>query len=109
MLGNVNYAIISSQINDLHGAIKNETKMEEYMLDTNANPKIILGKVQIQMFGLSISPQGPYASRSYENKGIGGAILQGVPPNVRNDLGVAQQIRKKIEIDLDYFKNKMKE
>jgi hypothetical protein len=32
MPANVNYAIRSSQINDLDGAIQKETKMEEFML-----------------------------------------------------------------------------
>jgi hypothetical protein len=69
--------------------------MEEYMLETNVDPEIILGKVQRQMTSLSISPQGPSTSRSSENRAIGGGILQGVPPNVRNDPGVSQETRQK--------------
>jgi hypothetical protein len=77
---------------------KKTTKMEEYMLETNANPKIIMGKVQRQMTSLSISPQAPSTSRSYENREIGGGFLQGLLPNVRNDLGASQETRKKIEM-----------
>jgi hypothetical protein len=44
MPSNVNYAIRSSQINDLNEAIQKETEMEEYMLENNVDPKIILGK-----------------------------------------------------------------
>jgi hypothetical protein len=55
------------------------------MLETNVDPEIILGKVQRQMTTLSISPQGPSTSRSVENRATGGGIIQGVPPNVRND------------------------
>jgi hypothetical protein len=72
--------------------------MEEYMLETNVDPEIILGKVQRQMTNLSISPQGPSTSRSFENRAIGGGILQGVPPNVRNDPGASQETRQKIEM-----------
>jgi hypothetical protein len=72
--------------------------MEEFMLETNVDPEIILGKVQRQMNTLSISHQGPSTSRSVENRGTGGGILQGVPPNVRNDPVTAQETRQKIEI-----------
>jgi hypothetical protein len=44
---------------------------------------------------LSISHQGPSTSISVENWGTGGGILQGVPPNVINDLVVSQETRKK--------------
>jgi hypothetical protein len=74
---NVNYAIRSSQINDLHGSIQKATKMEEFMLETNVDPEIILGKVQRQMNTLAISHQGPSTSRTVENRGTGGGILQG--------------------------------
>jgi hypothetical protein len=67
ILANVNYAIIYLQINDLHAAIHKATKMEEYMLEIDVDPKIILGKVQGKMASLSILPQGPYTSRSSEN------------------------------------------
>ena len=60
------------------------------MLETNVDHMIILGKVQIQMTNLSVSPQGPSTSKSFENQGIGGEILQGVPPNVINDLAAIQ-------------------
>jgi hypothetical protein len=99
MTTNVNYAIKSSQINDLHGGIQKATKMEEYMIETNVDLEIILGKVQRQMFGFSISPQGPSTSRSSKNRGIGGGILQGFPPNVRNNLGATQETRQNIEMD----------
>jgi hypothetical protein len=45
MLENVNYAIRYSQIDDFNGAIQKSTKMEEFMLETNVDPEIILGKV----------------------------------------------------------------
>jgi hypothetical protein len=67
MPSNVNYAIIVLQINDMHATIRKETKMEEYMLDTNVNLEIILGNMQRQMTNLSISPQGPSTSRNIEN------------------------------------------
>jgi len=42
--------------------------MEECMLETNVDPKIILGKVKIKMFGLSISPQGPLPQEVFRIK-----------------------------------------
>jgi len=68
------------------------------MRETNVDLEIILGKVQRQMCGFSISHQGSSTSRSYENQGIVGAILQGAPSNVRNDPGAAQETRQNIEI-----------
>jgi len=59
--------------------------MKQYMLKTNDDPGIILGKVQRQMTTLSISPKGASTSRSVENQETGWGILQGVPPNVKND------------------------
>jgi hypothetical protein len=67
MPSNENCAIRVSQINDMHATIRKETKMEKYMLDTNVNLDIILGKIQRQMTNLSISPQGPSTSRNSEN------------------------------------------
>jgi hypothetical protein len=49
--------------------------MEEFMLETNVDPEIILGKVQRQMNTLSISHQGPSTSRSVENQATSGGIL----------------------------------
>jgi hypothetical protein len=72
--------------------------MEEYILETNVDPGIILGRVQRKMFGFSISPQEASTSRSFENRGIGGGIFQSVPPIVRKNHGVAQETRQKIEI-----------
>jgi hypothetical protein len=46
MPSNVNYAIKVSLINTLDEEITKETQMEEYILETNANYEIILGKVQ---------------------------------------------------------------
>jgi hypothetical protein len=62
---NVNYAIRYPQINDLHGAIEKETKMEECMLDTNVDPEIILGKVQrqITIFYLHITSRTIYFNK----------------------------------------------
>jgi hypothetical protein len=72
--------------------------MEEYMLETNVDPKIILEKVKRQMTSISISHQGPYTFRSVEGRAIGGGIIQGIPHNVRNNLEVSQENRQNIEI-----------
>jgi hypothetical protein len=90
---NVNYAIKYSQLNDLDRAIKKETEMEEFMLETNVDPEFILGKVQRQMNIMSISHQGPYTSRNVENQGTHGGIFQGIPPNVRKDPVSTQETR----------------
>jgi len=62
--------------------------MEEYMLETNVDPKIILGKAQTQtqtqMTTLAFSSQRESTLRSIEWWGVGGGIFQGQPPNVRN-------------------------
>jgi hypothetical protein len=42
--------------------------MEEYMLKTNVDPKIILGKVQRQMTSLALSSQFTSNSRTIEGK-----------------------------------------
>jgi hypothetical protein len=44
--------------------------MEEYMIETNSDPEITLGKVQRQMNNMLISPKGPCTSISYENQAI---------------------------------------
>jgi hypothetical protein len=72
--------------------------MEEFMLETNVDPEIILWKVQRQMNILSISHKGPYNSRTVENRGTCGGILQGVHHNVINEPVVSQETRHKIEI-----------
>jgi len=64
---NLIYEIISSQINDLDGAIQKATEMEEFTWETNVDPKIILEKVKIYMNTLSISHQGPSTSINIEN------------------------------------------
>jgi hypothetical protein len=38
----VNYAIKVLKINDIHASIQKETNMEEFMLNTNVDPEIIL-------------------------------------------------------------------
>jgi hypothetical protein len=63
--------------------------MEEFTLETNVDPEIILGEVQREMSTMSISPQGPSTSRSTETRATDGGILQGVPPYVKNDQGDA--------------------
>jgi hypothetical protein len=76
--------------------------MEEIMLETDVDPEIILGKVQRQMDTLAISNQGASTSRNVENRGtrnvenrgVGGGILQGVIPNVRNDPTTTQETKK---------------
>jgi hypothetical protein len=41
-----------------------EIDMEGYMLESNVDPKIILGKIQRQMTSLSVSSQVPFTSRN---------------------------------------------
>ena len=72
--------------------------MEEYMLETNVDLEIILGKLEIQITSMYISPQGPSTSRSSKNRATRGGIIQGVPPNVINDPIVSRETRHKIEI-----------
>jgi hypothetical protein len=76
---NVNYAIRDSQINDVDLTIQKETKSKEYILETNIDPGINLGKVQKKMNNLSISPQGISTSRIVKIKSNKGGILQGFP------------------------------
>jgi hypothetical protein len=54
ILANVNYSMRSSQLNNLYGAIQKEMEMEEFMMETNVDPEIILGKIHIQMNTLAI-------------------------------------------------------
>lgn len=42
------------------------TKIEYFMIESNVDPEIILGKVQRQMIDLSFSSQVPYTSRVVE-------------------------------------------
>jgi len=104
MLSNVKLAIKSSQIEDLYGVMHKATEMEEVMLETYVDPEIILGKVQTQIDTLAISNQGAYTSRNVENqgtrnnenRGIGGGILQGVRPNVKNDPKTTQETKQRL-------------
>jgi hypothetical protein len=57
-----------------------------------------LGKVQRKMNTLAISNQGPSTSRKVENQGVGGGILQGVIPNVKNDPSTTQEMKQRLEI-----------
>jgi hypothetical protein len=66
MPSNVNYEIRDSQINTLDDAMRKETEMEGYMLESNVDPEIILGRVQRQMTSLSVSSQVPSTSREIE-------------------------------------------
>jgi hypothetical protein len=54
MPSNVKFSIRVAQIEDLNDAMNKATKMEEIMLETDADPDIILGKVQRQMDTLNI-------------------------------------------------------
>jgi hypothetical protein len=49
--------------------------MEEFILETNADHVIILGKVQRKMNTLEISNQGESTSRNVENQCFSGGIL----------------------------------
>jgi hypothetical protein len=79
MPSNINYAIRVAQINTLNEAIQKETKMEEYMLETNVDPEIILGKVQRHMTSLALSSQVPSTSRNTEGRGVGGGFFKANP------------------------------
>jgi hypothetical protein len=106
MPSNVKISIRVAQIEDLNGAMHKATEMEEIMLETDVDPDIILGKFQRQMDTFSISNQGASTSRKVEdqrahnteNRGVGGGILQGVIPNVRNDPTTTQETRQRMEI-----------
>jgi len=54
ILLSVKYSIITSQMDTLEEAMAKPTEMEEIMIETCADPNIILGKVQRQLGGLSI-------------------------------------------------------
>jgi len=54
--------------------------MEEYVLEINVDPEIILRKVQRNMVGLSLSSQVPYNSTMTKIWGVGGGIFQVQPP-----------------------------
>jgi hypothetical protein len=97
MLSNVKYSIRDDQINNLYGDMNKETKMEGIMIETNANPNIILGKVQREMTNLTITNQGVLSSNNVEKRGIG-RMFQGVIPYVRNDPVTTQETDKRIEI-----------
>jgi len=75
MPSNVNFSIRSSRINNLNASIQKEMKMEEFMVEKNVDPDIILGKVQREVNTLAISNQGMSTSRNVENQGVGGGIL----------------------------------
>ena len=85
MTSNVNYAIRVAQINTLNEEIQKATKMVEYVLETNVDHEIILGKVQRQMTSLALSSHGPSSSRSTKGGAVGAGIFQGQLPNARNN------------------------
>jgi hypothetical protein len=74
------------------------------MLETYVDPEIILGKVQRQMDSIAISNQGAWTSRNVENwgtrnvenRGVGGGILQGIIPNVRQDPTKNQETKQRL-------------
>jgi hypothetical protein len=94
----VKYAIRATQIEDLGGVITKVKKMKEIMIETNVDPKIILGKVQRHMDNLTIANQGTSTSRNVEKRGIGGGVFQGIVPNVRNDPTPTQETKQRVEI-----------
>lgn len=57
MLANVRYIIKDLGITDLDEVVHKVYEMEENMLASNANPELILAKVQRQMTNLSMNPQ----------------------------------------------------
>jgi len=65
---NVKFSIRVAHIEDLDDAMNKATKMEEITLEIDANPKIILGKVQRQIDTLNISDQGASTSRKVEDQ-----------------------------------------
>jgi hypothetical protein len=60
---NVKYAIKTSQMDTLEEAMAKATEMEEIMIETGADPDIILGRVQKQMGGLNNDNQRASSSR----------------------------------------------
>ena len=67
--------------------------MEENMIESNVDPKLILVKVQIKMTNLSINPQHTTISRNGESLGTRRGLFYGKIPNVRSILD-ATQIRR---------------
>jgi hypothetical protein len=63
---NVSNEITNSQINTLDDAMRKATEMEGYMLKSNGDPEIVLGRVQRQMSSLLVSSQVPSTSREIE-------------------------------------------
>jgi len=76
------------------------------MLETNADPDIILSRFQREMDTLGISDQGASYSRRAENqrienigdRGVGRGILKGVIPNVKNDTTMMEETQQRMEI-----------
>ena len=67
------------------------TEIEYFMIESNVDPEIILGKVQRQMIDLSFSSQVPYTSRVVEERGVGRGKFQEKPLNVTN---ISEEIEK---------------
>jgi hypothetical protein len=102
----VKYTIRTSQMDTWEEEMIKFTEMEEIMIETGANPEIILGKVQ-RLGGLSVDNKGASSSRKNEefkpqltqNQTIGGGFFKGITiPNVKVDPIVAQETKKRIEI-----------
>jgi hypothetical protein len=53
----------------LEEAMRRVTEMEYFMIESEVDPEIILGKVQRQMIDLSLSSQVPSTSRVVEERG----------------------------------------
>jgi hypothetical protein len=66
MPSNMKYAIITSQMDTLEEAMTKATEMEEIMIETGADPDIILGKIQRKLGGLSIDNHESSSSRKNE-------------------------------------------
>jgi hypothetical protein len=76
----------------LEEAMRRENEMENFMIKSEVDPEIILGKVQRQIIDLSLSSQVPCTSKVVEERGVGRGIFQEKTPNVTNISADTQNI-----------------
>jgi len=99
---NVKYAIRTFQMDTLEEAMTKANEIEEIMIDTSVDPKIILGRVQRQMGGLNIDNQGASSSRKNEefkaqvahNQTTGGGFFKGTIPDIKFDLVATHETKQ---------------
>lgn len=80
MLPNVKYSIKTSNIDTFEEAMEKSFEMGDNMIQSNANPNIILGRVQM----LSLTNYHQVTFHDLEPSGMGRGIFIGNPPNVWN-------------------------